>query len=216
LEDLYEDYVDLLEYFSEKTLKKTRNMHNFFISYSRLYNYLFQKITYDAFFFFIFLKKKKNRPLYHLILTFRNNKMFVNINDRLKRNYFFISTGLFIKYFEKKKLFKKSKVIRTLLIKYLRKIFLLINFPRTILIVKKNPIFFLDFLNLFNQQIPHKFHEPLTNREIIDNKPNKNITKFLYFIFLNAENFTKNKTKKQGRVKRKIFRKIVSRNSIID
>lgn len=188
----------------------------FFVEYSHFYYKIFQRITYDAHNFVRKTKNKKNRPMYHLILTFRNNKIFVNLNDRLKRNYFFMSTGLFIKYFEKKKLFRKSKIIRTILIKYLRKIFLLVNLPRVVLLIKKNPTFFLDFLNLFNQQIPYKFNEPMTNREILDNEPAQHITKFLYFIFLNTEDFTKNKTKKRGRVKRKISRKIVSRNTIVD
>jgi hypothetical protein len=100
--------------------------------------------------------------------------------------------------------------------KYLRKLFLLLSLPRTILILKKNPVFFLEFLNLFNQPIPYKFHEPFTNREVFDTAVNKFLTKFLYFIFLNTQNYTNNKTKKRGRVKRKIFRKIVLRNAVID
>jgi hypothetical protein len=213
---LYEEYLEVLDFAKSFIFLNKTQIYNFFYSYTRVYFYLFQKIAYDA--LKIVKKKihKKQRPLYHLILTFRNNKMFVNFNDRLKRNYLFLSTGLFIKYFEKKKLFKKNKIIRTILIKYLRKIFLLLKLPRIVLIVKKNPIFFLEFLTLFNQPIPYKFNEPLTNREILDNNPNKFLTKFLYFIFLNTQNYTNNKTKKTGRVKRKIFRKIILRNSVID
>lgn len=101
------------------------------------------------------------------------------------------------------------------MIKFLRKIFLLLKFPNILIIFKKNPIFLLEFLLLFNQPILHKFNEPLTNREIIDEE-NKLLTKIKYFIFLNSENYTKNKTKKKGRVKRKISRKIIFKNKIID
>jgi hypothetical protein len=177
---------------------------------------MLQRLTYDARQFFKTKRNKKKRAIYHLILTFRKNRIFVNLSDYLKRNYFFLSTGLFIKYFEKKKLFKRSKVIRTILIKYLRKIFLLVNIPNIFLLIKKTPTFLVDFLNLFSQQIPYKFNEPVTNREINDDDYTKNVTKMLYFVFLNTENFTKNKIKKRGRVKRKISRKLVLRNSIVD
>jgi hypothetical protein len=204
--------IEVREKFEENQLF----FFNFFVDYAHFYYKILQRMSYDAHTFFRKIKDKKQRPMYHLILTFRNNKIFVNINDRLKRNYFFLSTGLFIKFFEKKKLFRKSKIIRTILIKYLRKLFLLANLPRVVLLIKKNPIFFVDFLNLFNQQIPYKFNEPLTNREILDDESTLYVTKFLYFIFLNTEDFTRNKTKKRGRVKRKISRKIVSRNTVVD
>lgn len=216
LEYMYEENVYFHLFLKSKTLRNKKAHYGVFFDYTYFYHVLFQKISYDAFNFVKKLKKKKTRNTYNLILTFRKNKFFINLNDEIKQNYFFLSTGFFIKFFDKKKIYKKSKIIRTLMAKYLRKIYLLLNFPRTIVLVKKNPIFFLEFLNLFNQQIPHKFNEPLTNKEIKDENPNKLVTKFLYFIFISSQSYVNNKTKKQGRVKRKISRKIVIRNSLID
>lgn len=187
----------------------------FFIEYFNFYILIFNRFVYDTNNFLKTIKNKKKLTLYRLILTCKNNKLFINLNDNLKINYLFLSTGFFIKYFDKKKFFKKNKTLRIVMIKYLRKMFLLVKLPQTILILKKNPIFFLEFLNLFHQPILYKFNEPLTNREIIDEGSDV-ITNFLYFIFLNTENFTSNKTKKKGRVKRKIYRKIVIRNAMID
>lgn len=158
----------------------------------------------------------RQRVFYNMILTFNNNKIFINLNDALKRNYFFLSPGFFIKYFDKKKLYKKSKIIRSLFIKYLRKIFLLVRLPNLFLFVKKTPVFLTEFLNLFNQEIPHKFNEPLTNREITDTIKNKPLTSVKYFIFLSNQSYVKFKKKKKGRVKRKILRKITTQNSVID
>jgi hypothetical protein len=197
-------------------LTSRKGRYYIFFLYAYFYNILFKKISHDTYGLAKKYKNKKKRTLYNLILTFKKNKFFINLSDHFKHNYFFLSTGFFIKFFDKKKIYKKSKIIRTIMAKYLRKIFLLLNFPQLIVLVKKNPIFFLEFLNLFNQQIPYKFNEPLTNREIHDNNLKKFITKFLYFIFINSENYGANKTKKKGRVKRKISRKIVIRNSIID
>lgn len=187
----------------------------FFIDYFNFYILIFNRFIYDTNNFLKTIKNKKKLTFYHLILTCRNNKLFINLNDNLKINYLFLSTGFFIKYFDKKKFFKKNKTLRIVLIKYLRKMFLLVKFPQIILLLKKNPIFFLEFLNLLHQPILYKFNEPLTNREIIDDDT-KIITNFLYFVFLNTEDFTNNKTRKRGRVKRKIYRKIVLRNSVVD
>jgi hypothetical protein len=199
-----------------KNRKVSIYLHTFFLKYGSLYNLLFYKSNTDSFNFIKKTKNKKQRAMYNLILTFNKNKVFMNISDVCKRNYLFLSPGFFIKYFNKKKLYKKSKVIRTLQIKYLRKIFLLLHLPNTILFIKKTPLFLLEILNLFNQEIPHKFNEPVTNREIFDNKPNRLLTVFKYFIFLSNHSYIKFKEKKKGRVKRKITRKIVMRNTIID
>lgn len=219
-------YFFMIEYNADEYLEinygfdidKRRNLFfsfsKFFVEYFNFYIIIFNRFAFDNNNFLKTIKKRKT-TLYHLILTCRNNKLFINLNDNLKINYLFLSTGLFIKYFDKKKLFKKNKTLRTVLIKYVRKMFLLIKFPQMILLLKKNPIFFLEFLNLLHQPILYKFNEPLTNREVVDDGSHI-ITNFLYFIFLNTENFTTNKTRKRGRVKRKIYRKIVSRNSIVD
>jgi hypothetical protein len=216
LEHLNEESATLFDLYRKSILKKGDYSHGFFLNYTMLYNSLFFKSKYDLLYYVKKKKKRKTRNTYRLILTFRNNKFFINLLDILKRNYLFISTGLFIKYFDKKKLYKKSKIIRAILIKFLRKLFLLMKFPRLILIVKKNPIFLLEFLNLFNQPIPYKFNEPLTNREIIDAEDNPSLTKIMYVVFLKTQSYIKFKTKKQGRVKRKISRKIVLKNAIVD
>lgn len=209
-----EENFFLFKYFHSFLKKNKTSYYFYFFIYAYSYNFIFLKNCYDI---YVFKKKnlrRKKRTLYYLILTFKSNKMFINLYDILKRNYLFLSTGFFIKFFEKKKLYKKNKIIRTILIKYLRKFFLLLNLPQTILVLKKNPIFLLEFLNLFNQAIPHKFNEPLTNREILDT--GKNVTNFLYFVFLNSKTYVNNKTKKKGRVKRKISRKIIMRNAVTD
>lgn len=194
-----------------------KNSYYFSIfNYVRVYSYLFKKISFDVSIFFQKMKKKNDRVLYTLILTFKKNKIFINLNDYLKINYFFMSSGFFIKYFEKKKTLKKGKIIRTLMIRYLRKIFILVNIPRTILMIKKTPIFLMEFLNFFCQPIPYKFNEPLTKKEIRDSETPSNVTNFLFFIFLNSKNYTFCKLKKKGRIKRKISRKIALKNFLID
>jgi hypothetical protein len=100
--------------------------------------------------------------------------------------------------------------------KYVRKIFILSRIINTFLIVKNNPVFLLEIINFFNLPISHKFTDPSTGEVIEEKTTTPKLIKFLYFIFLENKNFSNNKEKKRGRVKRKITRKLVLSNKIVD
>jgi hypothetical protein len=103
-----------------------------------------------------------------------------------------------------------------LIAKYLRKIFLITKIKKAILLIKKTPVFFLEMLNLFSQPIPYKFVNPV-DKKLIEEKTNqKPLVSFIYFIFLQNQSYVKNKINKKGRIKRKILRKIVLENQIVD
>jgi hypothetical protein len=100
--------------------------------------------------------------------------------------------------------------------KFLRKVFLIANLPNTTLIVKKNPVFLLEFLNFFSQPIVYKFVNPVDGQEFEEKVSLKPITNFSFFIFYKNQSFVKNKTKAAGRIKRKIRRKVIFQNRVID
>lgn len=128
-----------------------------------------------------------------------------------------IATGLFIKFFEKKKSMKKNKLIKFLMSKFLRKLIITLNLKNLILVFKKTPVFLIETLNFLNQPTVHKFNDPIHNKIINEAlSPSPRLIKFLYFIFLKNYSFSKNKMKKKGRVKRKIYRKLILTNQIVD
>lgn len=124
---------------------------------------------------------------------------------------------MFIKYFDKKKSIKKNKNTKLLIARFLRKLFILIKFNNILFIVKNNPLFFNDFLIFLNTQIPYKFLDP-NKKDLIDDEKINNLffIKINNIFFIKNFNFSKNKTKKIGRVKRKIKRKIIINNKITD
>jgi hypothetical protein len=140
---------------------------------------------------------------YDIILTFRNSKLFINLLDSKKKNYVSIATGLFIKFFEKKKSLKRGKNVKLLMIKYLRKLLIISKVPSLTLLIKRTPIFLPEIINILNQPIAHKFIDPLEEQIIDENEKNN-------------KSFVKSKTRLSGRVKRKIRRKIVFENKIVD
>jgi hypothetical protein len=152
-----------------------------------------------------------------LILTFINQKLFLNLqNNSNKKNYLHLSPGLFIKYFDKKKSVKKTKNIKLLMAKYLRKIYIILKIKYQMILIKKTPVHILEFLSFFNSPIIHKFNNPLNDKVIEDKKRINPLTRTLYFIFLKSHDFSFTKKKKKGRIKRKIMRKLIIKNKITD
>jgi hypothetical protein len=155
---------------------------------------------------------------YYLIFSFFKNKLSINLQNYKKKNYTAISPGLFIKFFEKKKSLKKSKTIKFLMAKYIRKLFIISKITNIILIIKNTPSNLVEILKLINTPIIHKFIDPIEHKEI--DESNLKIryfwAKFFFFIFSKNVSFSKNKERKRGRIKRKILRKLVLENRLVD
>jgi len=188
---------------------------NILINFISIYNFFLNSIYLDIFYFNKLLKNK-NRSFFFLILSFKKKKLYINLQNNNKKNYLSISTGLFIKFFEKRKSIKKNKAIKLLMVKYLRKLFIISKISTLILIIKKTPLFVNELINFLNTPIAHKYINPI-DQKIIDESTNKYLSiRFFYFIFTENKNFSKNKTPAKGRIKRKILRKITFENKIID
>lgn len=161
----------------------------------------------------------QKRSIYEFIWNFKpNNLLFVNVRStslRKPKNFSFVSLGLFLKFFEKKKTLKKNKLIKLAVIKYFRKLFIILHLQKMILIIKRNPVYLPEILNIFHQPLFVLVNEPSKNKpkkkKIIFNPP-----MFSYYFFISNKSFVKNKMQKKGRIKRKITKKLVSKNKIID
>ncbi len=149
----------------KKIIKTPRNkiIQNFIYNY----NFFFSSLFIELFFFSkLNILKNKNYRLYYLILSLKKNKIFINLKNFFKKNFLSLSSGLFIKFFEKKKSFKKNKTLKLLMIKYMRKIFLITKILNTILIFKKTPKMLNEIINFLNLPIAHKFLNPVDNKFI--------------------------------------------------
>ena len=219
----YHKLIEVLRDYNYKSKIKNRFLFfklnkiklNFLLNYIKLYNLFFYSIFLDIFYLTKFLKKK-NRLIYFLILSFKKNKLYVNLQNLNKKNYLSLSAGLFIKFFEKKKSLKKNKTIKLLMAKYVRKLFLVSKIKNVILMIRRIPVFINEIINFFNMPIAHKFLNPIDGKNIEENENNFTQIKFLYFLFLENKNFSKNKIAQKGRIKRKILRKVVFENKLVD
>ena len=100
--------------------------------------------------------------------------------------------------------------------KYVRKLFLVSKIKNVILMIRRIPVFINEIINFFNMPIAHKFLNPIDGKNIEENENNFTQIKFLYFLFLENKNFSKNKIAQKGRIKRKILRKVVFENKLVD
>ena len=73
-----------------------------------------------------------------------------------------------------------------------------------------------EIINFINTPIAHKFFNPIDGKNIEEQEFNFTQLKFLFFLFIENKNFSKNKNPKKGRIKRKILRKVIFENKIVD
>ncbi len=100
--------------------------------------------------------------------------------------------------------------------KFLRKTLLAAKIRRLFVLVRNTPLHLLDFLTHLNTQIIHKYAHPLNGKIVEEATAPITSFKILNFIFRKNINFSKNKIKKKGRIKRKITRKVVLLNNLTD
>ena len=131
-------------------------------------------------------------------------------------NYFALSPGLLIKGFDNKKSVKNSLTIKFMLTKVLRKVLIVLNINFLNFIICGEPLKIQKHFMFFFQPISHVFTNPLINKNYneVDYLSHRFFLKSL--VFMKTVFFGKKKNVKKGRVKRKILRKLVKKNYVVD
>lgn len=153
-----------------------------------------------------------------LLFNFRKHYLYITLFGRRHNVFFSIGTSLFLKFVNYKKSLKKSYSLKLLLIKYLRKLLLVSNLTNFYLYVRHTSAQLNKFLQLLQKPFNHSFTNPLTGEVVEEGAKNGQLDwfNFQYMIFLNNKPYGFMKTKKTGRLKRKIRRRLVKLNRITD
>jgi len=162
-----------------------------------------------------------NRPIsknyLNLILKQKQTRFYVNLLNENNLNYLHLSVGMFLKYFESKKSLKKKKFLKILMIKYLRKFFIVTKIKIVRFLFKSLAGSLHDFFFFFNKRLGKRFTNPLTGKIIDETEQSRLTTQPHSLIFINNKSFTAPlKLRKRGRIKRKIWKKLVKLNNVID
>lgn len=155
---------------------------------------------------------------HELIFKFNRHRLSIALLDPfLRRNHFSLTPGLLIKYLEgKRKGAKKSLSVKLLLVRFLRKILIVSRVDSLALIMKGVPLHGLQLFSFLNKPLSHIIRDPITRKPI--DETGDDYKKFSYqaLHFLKPKPYGYQKTRKRGRVKRKIRRKIISAARVID
>lgn len=155
---------------------------------------------------------------HNLYLTFYNTRLYINLVNLKGLNCCSLSVGLLLKFFKNKKSLKKNKLLKILLMKYIRKLLIVADIRYINLVIKKTPVFLNELFNAFTTPIIAPFFNPITKTVYNDitstlTKPAFNIKNL---VFLKFKPYNSMKGHRKGRLKRKIMRRIVKSNRICD
>jgi hypothetical protein len=187
------------------------------LKFYHYYSFLWDQPRLDLFFIKQrYYLRNLNVPHYQLILTFRQGKLFVNLLNKYKLNYLYLSLGLFSRFFSTQKAFKKNKILKIVLSKYLRKLLLLTQLDFIDLYVKSSPFMLLEILTYLFEPLQKVFKDPLSGRLFDETRFKYKDFRLNYIYFNQSRQYNFLKIRKKGRIKRKLQKKLVKLNKKVD
>ena len=185
-----------------------------FLKFMYSYNFILNNKPYSVFNFAKNIKKKYIIPNL-LILNFKRSRFFPSLKKLNSDTLTTLSLGLFSSFFYKGKFFIKNKAVYLVVASFLRKILLYSSLSNLIFLIKKTPLYLNEILSTINNPVISLYKHPFRDNLINENKISNNFY-FNYFIFLQNKPYGFMKSRKKGRVKRKIMKRVVSVNRITD
>ena len=133
-------------------------------------------------------------------------------------NYFSISPGLFLKFYNNKRPLKRSKLFKLLVVKFLRKLLLASGIKHLCLIPRRSPTLFSELFKRFMTPEITPYRMPYHKGRYDDSEINATRPAFSVhqFIFHKTKFFGTFKDRRRGRLKRKIARRLIKKNNIMD
>jgi hypothetical protein len=218
-------FMDKYTYISESMLQHPKPSSLLLLPWVTNWTYLIQ--TYSSFLslprlnLYLLLKKSQKVEVKHFIrLRFKAHRLFVVLEDKAKqRTHLFTSTGLFLKYFKQRKALKKSKSLRFLMMRFFRKVLLVLGLKSVGLVTRGIPVHLDSLITTLFKPLSHPFTNPLTGKlinEVSEGKKSTQNISINSILFSYPRPNIQQKVRKRGRVKRKIRRKIVRTSNLID
>ena len=165
--------------------------------------------------FLVLSESKKIKPLIlnEIILKFRAGYFFVSLKNSFNDFFFYLHPGTYLVFFKKKKNYKKSKSVKLLITKHLRKLLILLEMSFFNVIIKGSSYFLSIFFKTLQKPLLVVFTSLLGSLKFNDIfKKKKFFFNWLYLKNTVSYCFTKNSRKR--RLKRKIVKQLYSKNRI--
>jgi hypothetical protein len=127
-----------------------------------------------------------------------------------------LSLGIISKLLNKGKAFIKNKLVFLILAGFLRKVLMFSGIKDLSLVIKHIPLYLQDILNIINSPVINTYKNPYNNNLLVDETFLNNVFYFNFFLFYNNKSYTFQKSKKKGRIKRKISKRVIKLNRVVD
>jgi len=184
----------------------------------KLHRYLISRLTVRIFPFLNFVNNYITPDSLSndvVILNYRRRNFFPSISSFKMRTFVFSSLGLFSRKFLKSRSFIRSKALYLLSSSFLRKVLIYASFTNLLVYVKRKPLYLQEILSTLFSPVIAPYKHPFLNTTILENtiKTNFNITNFIFF---NNKSYTYQKKRLRGRLKRRIMKRLVRSNNVLD
>ena len=185
--------------------------------YFNLYKLLFLHpvLTFPSKFYYWNLLKKNS--VFNLRLNCSAQGLRLNLNSQmLKHNYISITPGLLLKKLFLKKNVKKKFFSKVLILRLIKKVLLVLNITSIKILVKGSPYHLPDLAHHLQKKLSSKITPPsnVSSKAVIEAQAA--FIKIHSIFFKKLLFFGLKKTTKKGRVKRRIARKLLLTNTVID
>jgi hypothetical protein len=160
---------------------------------------------------------KNYNNIYTLLLNFKRNRFFASFDmSKSKKTIFNNSLGIISKRFSEKKSFLKSKNSYIMNSSYTRRVLIYMNVVRMQMVIQKTPKFLKDIVNTLTTASNSLYKNPFVHSKLVNEKELNPMIYFEYLVFVNNKALGPIKKKKRGRLKRKIHKKIIAYNNMLD
>jgi hypothetical protein len=134
------------------------------------------------------------------------------------KTIFNVSLGVISNYFSKKKNFLRSKASYLMLATYIRRMLISMSLLHLNLKIKGVPVHLGSILKYILSSSNVLYKNPFKSTTFINEMGSIQdfVVCFSYIIFNNNKNFGLMKSKKKGRLKRKIMKRVISNNNMLD
>jgi hypothetical protein len=219
-------YNDL--YFRSINLDETNSNHINLVkpqSFSYKKNHL-QLISHTTFLksllphiFNLYYLNSSNNPWFLkddiLLINYKRRNFFPNISSNKGNVWVTTSLGMFSKMLNKGKSFIRNKSIYLMCGMFLRKVIIYASIKNLTLYIKNQPLYLNEILSSLFKPVVSLYKHPFTG-SLIDEKKKLTNFKFNNLIFIQNKSYTYYKTKKRGRLKRKIMKRLIKINNVLD
>lgn len=169
-----------------------------------LYFTLFKSTFFDLF------RLTKKGELYEdfsdmrFYFTFKTKRFYINLSTNDGSSCLAISPGMFIKFLNRRKSYKKNRVLCLVMAQYIRKILVLIKLKHFDVVIRRSPYLLNEIFAGIFRPLVHKFKDPTTGRVINENKQVEFYFYIRFLIFEHNKPYGYMKKKLKGRLKRKV------------